>query len=121
MRACELGSGLLISPVSSGTGLNKKRAVWCNEYVLKHASEVWAGAITPGGTIASLVKALGPWGAGLEARPAAAGTEARHPEVGGGGPPPRSGGGAATLRRARRPATPKCGVRPATPKRGGEA
>ena len=82
VRACELGSGLLISPVSSGTGLNKKRAVWCNEYVLKHASEVWAGAITPGGTIASLVKALGPWGAGLEARPAVAGTEARHPEMG---------------------------------------
>ena len=81
-RACEVGNGLLISPVPSGTGLNKQRAVWCNEYVLKHASEVWAGTITPGGTLASLVKGLGSWGAGLEARPGAAGTEARHPEMG---------------------------------------
>jgi REP element-mobilizing transposase RayT len=81
-RACEVGNGLLISPVPSGTGLNKQRAVWCNEYGLKHACGGWAGAITPGGTLASLVKGLGPWGAGLEARPGAAGTEARHPEMG---------------------------------------
>ena len=83
VRACELGSGLLISPVPSGTGLNKQRAMLCNEYVLKQASEVWAGSITPGGSIASLVKALGAWGAGAEARPEVAGTEARHPDVGG--------------------------------------
>ena len=82
VRACELGSGLLISPVPSGTGLNKQRAMLCNEYVLKQASEVWAGSITPGGSIASLVKALGAWGAGAEARPGVAGTEARHPESG---------------------------------------
>ena len=82
VRACELGSGLLISPVPSGTGLNKQRAMLCNEYVLKQASEVWAGSITPGGSIASLVKALGAWGAGAEARPEVAGTEARHPESG---------------------------------------
>ena len=100
VRACELGSGLLISPVPSGTGLNKQRAMLCNEYVLKQASEVWAGSITPGGSIASLVKALGAWGAGAEARhpdvggvaseegagaearPGVAGTEARHPDVG---------------------------------------
>ena len=74
VRACELGSGLLISPVPFGTGLNKQRAMRCNEYVLKQASEVWAGTITPGGTIASLVKALGTWGTG---------GEARHPDVGG--------------------------------------
>ncbi len=83
VRACELGSGLLISPVPSGTGLNKQRAMLCNEYVLKQASEVWAGSITPGGSIASLVKALGAWGAGAEARSGVAGTEARHPDVGG--------------------------------------
>ena len=83
VRACELGSGLLISPVPSGTGLNKQRAMRCNEYVLKQATEVWAGSITPGGSIASLVKALGAWGAGAEARPGVAGTEARHPDVGG--------------------------------------
>ena len=82
VRACELGSGLLISPVPSGTGLNKQRAMLCNEYVLKQASEVWAGSITPGGSIASLVKALGAWGAGAEARSGVAGTEARHPDVG---------------------------------------
>ena len=83
VRACELGSGLLISPVPSGTGLNKQRAMLCNEYVLKQASEVWAGTITPGGSIASLVKALGAWGAGAEARLGVAGTEARHPDAGG--------------------------------------
>ena len=82
VRACELGSGLLISPVPSGTGLSKQRAMLCNEYVLKQATEVWAGSITPGGSIASLVKALGAWGAGAEARPGVAGTEARHPDVG---------------------------------------
>ena len=91
VRACELGSGLLISPVPSGTGLNKQRAMLCNEYVLKQASEVWAGTITPGGSIASLVKALGAWGAGAEARPGVAGTEARHPDV---GEPQGSGAGA---------------------------
>ena len=83
VRACELGSGLLISPVPSGTGLNKQRAMRCNEYVLKQATEVWAGSITPGGSIASLVKALGAWGAGAEARSGVAGAEARHPDVGG--------------------------------------
>jgi hypothetical protein len=66
--ACEAGNALLISPVPSGAGINKQRAVWCNEYVLKNAAEVWAGAITPGHTLDSLVKALWPRGAGPEAR-----------------------------------------------------
>ena len=66
--ACEAGRALLISPVASGTGINKQRAVWCNEYVLKNAAEVWAGAITPGHTLESLVKALWPREAGAEAR-----------------------------------------------------
>ena len=59
-EACEAGRGLLISPAPSGTGLNKQRAVWCNEYILKNAAEVWAGEITPGHTLASLVAALKP-------------------------------------------------------------
>ena len=58
--ACDEGWGLLLSPVASGSGLNKQRAVWSNEYVLKNAAEVWAGAITPGHTLASLVSALAP-------------------------------------------------------------
>ena len=49
-----------ISPVPSGTGVNKQRAVWCNEYVLRNSVEVWAGNITPGHTLASLIAALAP-------------------------------------------------------------
>ena len=71
-EACKAGNALLISPVPTGTGINKQRAVWCNEYVLKNAAEVWAGAITPGHTLESLVKAL---------RPRCAGTEARQPSA----------------------------------------
>ena len=67
-EACKARRALLISPVPAGTGINKQRAVWCNEYVLKNAAEVWAGAITPGHTLESLVKALRPRIAGLEAR-----------------------------------------------------
>jgi REP element-mobilizing transposase RayT len=67
-EACKAGNALLISPVPTGTGINKQRAVWCNEYVLKNAAEVWAGAITPGHTLESLVMALRPRIAGLEAR-----------------------------------------------------
>lgn len=58
--ACNEERGLLISPAPSGTGINKQRAVWCNEYILKNAAEVWAGDITPGHTLASLVAALKP-------------------------------------------------------------
>ena len=58
--ACNEGRGLLISPAPSGTGVNKQRAVWCNEYILKNAAEAWAGDITPGHTLASLVAALTP-------------------------------------------------------------
>ena len=67
-EACKAGNALLISPVPTGTGINKQRAVWCNEYVLKNAAEVWAGTITPGHTLESLVKALRPRCAGPEAR-----------------------------------------------------
>ncbi len=60
VAACNEGRGLLISPAPSGTGLNKQRAVWCNEYVLRNSVEVWAGNITPGHTLASLIAALAP-------------------------------------------------------------
>ncbi len=60
VSACNEGRGLLISPAPTGTGINKQRAVWCNEYILKNAVEVWAGDITPGHTLASLVAALRP-------------------------------------------------------------
>lgn len=58
--ACEEGRALLISPVESGTGLNKQRAIWCNEYILRNATEVWAGELTAGHTLATLVAALAP-------------------------------------------------------------
>ncbi len=73
VEACNEGRGLLISPAPTGTGINKQRAVWCNEYILRNAAELWAGDITPGHTLASLVTALSPNGpigvAGLRARP----------------------------------------------------
>ena len=75
-EACKAGNALLISPVPTGTGINKQRAVWCNEYVLKNSVEVWAGEITPGHTLESLVKALRPREAGTEARQP--NPEARH-------------------------------------------
>ena len=58
--ACAEGRGLLVSPAPPGAGINKQRAVWCNEYILKNAAEVWAGNITPGHTLASLVESLRP-------------------------------------------------------------
>ena len=78
-EACKAGNALLISPVPTGTGINKQRAVWCNEYVLKNSAEVWTGEITPGHTLESLVKALRQRCAGAEARhDEKAGPEARH-------------------------------------------
>ena len=68
ISACNEGRGLLISPVPTGTGVNKQRAVWCNEYVLKNAAEVWVGEIMPGHTLDSLVKALRPRKSGSSAR-----------------------------------------------------
>lgn len=53
------GRALLLSPVATGTGINKQRAVWCNEYVIRRARKVWHGTITPGGTLESILKATG--------------------------------------------------------------
>ena len=50
---------LLLSPVDSGTGINKQRAIWCNEYILRRARRVWCGYINPAGTLGSLLKGCG--------------------------------------------------------------
>ena len=54
-EACAEGWGLAISPVPSGTGVNKQRAIWCNRYVLRVAERIFTGTITPGGTLDSLL------------------------------------------------------------------
>jgi len=57
--ACEEGWGLVISPVATGTGLNKQRAIWCNRWVLKVAERVYVGTIKAGGTLDTLLKGWG--------------------------------------------------------------
>ena len=49
---------LLLSPQPSGSRLNKQVATWCNEYVLRHASETWVGDITPNGMLDAMLTAL---------------------------------------------------------------
>ncbi|MBQ5665207.1 MAG: transposase [Akkermansia sp.] len=49
---------LLLSPQPNGSRLNKKVATWCNEYVLRHASEIWVGDITPNGMLDTMLTAL---------------------------------------------------------------
>lgn len=49
---------LLLSPQPSGSRLNKKVATWCNEYVLRHASEIWVGDITPNSMLDTMLTAL---------------------------------------------------------------
>ena len=53
------GNALLLSPVESGTGINKQRAIWCNEYLIRRAQKVWCGYIKPGGTLESILKGIG--------------------------------------------------------------
>ena len=53
------GRILLISPQPTGSSLNKKVAAWCNEYVLRHADEIWVGNIAPNGMLATMMKAMG--------------------------------------------------------------
>ena len=53
------GRALLLSPVECGAGVNKQRAVWCNEYVIKRAARVWCGHISSGGTLHSILRAAG--------------------------------------------------------------
>lgn len=49
---------LFLSPQPSGSRLNKQVATWCNEYVLRQASEIWVGYITPSGMLDSMLTAL---------------------------------------------------------------
>lgn len=49
---------LFLSPQPPGSRLNKKVATWCNEYVLRQASEIWVGDITPSGMLATMLTAL---------------------------------------------------------------
>lgn len=58
IQALEENRLLFISPQETGSRLNKKVATWCNEYVLRHAEEIWAGDITANGTLASLIDGL---------------------------------------------------------------
>ena len=51
---------LLLSPQPSGSKLNKQVATWCNEYVLRHASEIWVGDITPNGMLDAMLSSLLP-------------------------------------------------------------
>lgn len=55
---CE-GRALLLSPQPPGSSLDKKVAAWCNEYVLRHADEIWTGDIAPNGMLATMMKAMG--------------------------------------------------------------
>ncbi len=58
VAACKAGNALLISPQPSGSTLNKKVATWCNEYVLRHASEIWIGDISCNGMLCSMLNAF---------------------------------------------------------------
>ncbi len=57
--ACREGRALLLSPQPPGSRLNKKVATWCNEYVLRHANEIWAGDLSANGMLAAVLKVLG--------------------------------------------------------------
>jgi len=57
--ACREGRALLLSPQPSASRLNKKAATWCNEYVLRHADEIWVGDISPNGMLHAMIRGLG--------------------------------------------------------------
>ena len=57
-RACEEGWAFVCSPVPSRTEVNKQRAIWCNQYVIKQAESVWVGSIRPGGSLETLLKTI---------------------------------------------------------------
>lgn len=58
LAACRAGRALLLSPQPAGSSMNKKSATWCNEYVMRHAREIWAGGLSPNGMLATLLKAI---------------------------------------------------------------
>lgn len=49
---------LFLSPQPQGSKLNKQVATWCNEYVLRHASEIWVGNISPNGMLDTMLSSL---------------------------------------------------------------
>ena len=55
--ACREGRALVLSPQPPGSHLNKKVATWCNEYVLSHVDEIWAGDLSPNGMLAAMLAA----------------------------------------------------------------
>ena len=59
LAACREGRALLLSPQPPGSRLDKKVAAWCNEYVLRHAREIWAGDLSPNGMLTAMLMALG--------------------------------------------------------------
>ena len=56
--AIKAGTALLISPQPAGSKLNKKVATWCNEYVIRHADEIWVGDIAGSGMLRTMLGAL---------------------------------------------------------------
>lgn len=58
-KALDEDRALLISPQPTGSRLNKKVATWCNEYVLRQSSEIWAGDISPNGMLSSMLAGMG--------------------------------------------------------------
>ena len=55
LAACREGRALVISPQQPGSRLNKKVATWCNEYVIRHSDELWAGDISPNGMLNAML------------------------------------------------------------------
>lgn len=53
------GWALAISPQPPGARLNKKIATWCNEFVIRHAHEIWVGDLSPNGMLTQMLKGLG--------------------------------------------------------------
>ena len=51
---------LFLSPQPHGSKQNKQVATWCNEYVLRHASEIWVGDISLNGMLATMLSSLLP-------------------------------------------------------------
>ena len=49
---------LFISPQPCGSMLKQQVATWCNEYVLRHAVEIWVGDITTNGMLETLIEAI---------------------------------------------------------------
>ena len=58
LAAAREGRALLLSPQPPGSSLNKKVATWCNEYVLRHADEIWIGDISPNGMLSALMRGI---------------------------------------------------------------